>query len=226
MSNTIKIIIADDQKLFVDSLRTVIELLSEEILILGTANNGFEVIELVEQKQPDIILLDVRMPEMDGVEVAKYLYENYPKIRIVMLTTFDDDDYVQEALKYNAVGYILKDIPLPELISILPVINEGTVMLSQKIASKILAKRNENTAIKKGQKNLGKQDSLFPEWYDDLTPRELDILKFVALGYDNNEIADELCIAEQTVKNHISIIYSKLGVHRRLQAMRLGHSLL
>ena len=165
------------------------------------------------------------MPKMDGVETAKYISVNYPKIKIVMLTTFDDDDYVQEALKYNVVGYILKDTPLTELITMIPIVNEGTVLISQKVAKKLLSGHHHKNMGQSASITDEKLDSM-PEWYDKLTPRELEILVCVAQGLDNGEIADSLCIAEQTVKNHISIIYSKLGVHKRLQAMRLGSSLL
>lgn len=223
--NKIKVLLADDQQLFLDSLKTVIGYLSDEIEIIGTASNGLEVISFIQQEIPDLILLDVRMPEMDGIEVVKYLSTHYSDIKIVMLTTFDDDDYVQEALKYNAVGYVLKDTPLTDFIKMIPTVTEGTVLISQKVAKRILSGQIQELHHDKND-DIDEISNITPDWYDDLTPRELDVLTCVAQGLDNAEIAQTLCIAEQTVKNHVSIIYSKLGVHKRLQAMRLGRSIL
>jgi DNA-binding NarL/FixJ family response regulator len=223
-SPVIRVVLADDQRLFIDSLKTVIENTVENIQVVGVAYNGYEAIECVRNQRPDIVLLDVRMPDLDGVKAAKEIGDKYPETKIVMLTTFDDDEYVQEALKYKAVGYILKDIPLTELISVLPAIHDGTFMISQKVASRLLAQVNQ-IAGPVGPGHGGREDAL-PDWFDELTAREREVLVCIAEGLDNREIAEKLFIAEQTVKNHISVIYSKLGVHKRLQAMRLGKSIL
>ena len=223
-SQTIRVVLADDQRLFIDSLKTVIETIVENIQVVGVAYNGRDAIECVARERPDIVLLDVRMPGMDGVKAAKEIGDRYPDTKIVMLTTFDDDEYVQEALKYKAVGYILKDIPLTELISVLPAIHDGTFMISQKVASKLLSQMNKS--LDSVEADHAEKDDGLPEWFDDLTAREREILVCIAEGLDNREIAAKLFIAEQTVKNHISVIYSKLGVHKRLQAMRLGKSIL
>lgn len=216
----IRLMLVDDQKLLVKSLKRVIESMDDNMTVVATASDGNEALELLKSVQPDILLLDVRMPGMDGVETARHVSTRYPKIQIVMLTTFDDDDYIKEALKYGVVGYILKDIEPTDLISCIRAIDSGSVLISPSVAAKLF---NQIQHFEKKEKNntITEADSI-PPWMKSLSPRERDVLKLIAKGLTNRQIADKLFIAEQTVRNHVSIIYSKLGVHNRISTMKLA----
>lgn len=207
-----KILLADDQVLFVESLKTVIEIRAPDISVVGIAHNGMEAIKLVEKYKPQIVLMDVRMPVLDGVEATRAIHVKFPEVYIIMLTTFDDDTYVKKALSYGAVGYLLKDIAPSELIASLRAIKKGPMLISPSVAAKLL-----DHAYGGGFHN---NDSDRETLLKSLSPREREILDLMAQGYDNREIASELVIAEQTVKNHVSIIYDKLGVRDRVQAIQ------
>lgn len=209
----IKLLLVDDQTLFVESLKTVLKTRAKDMTVLGVANDGPTALAMVAVEQPDIILMDVRMPGMNGVETTRQIKEKYPLIKVLMLTTFDDDDYVVEALKLGAVGYLLKDMPPAELIKAIREVHEGGVLISPKVAAKIVDKLIN--PVKERSPN-SEQNSLANE----LSNREKEVLRLLAQGLDNKEIAARLFIAEQTVKNHVSVIYSKLGVHDRVQALR------
>ncbi|HYH05135.1 MAG TPA: response regulator transcription factor [Bacillota bacterium] len=215
----IRILLVDDQMLFVESLRTVIETRSPDIKVVGVAHDGAAALQLVASLQPDVILMDVRMPKMDGVESTRRIKEQFPEARVLMLTTFDDDHYVVEALRLGAVGYLLKDMPPAELISAVKAVHEGGVLISPKVATKLVAKLSAPPAAKPPEtpEQPKTTDPVF-----DLSSREQEILQLMAAGLDNREIAAKLYIAEQTVKNYVSIIYSKLGVRDRVQASRLA----
>lgn len=216
----IKVVLADDQILFVESLKTVLETRAKDISVVGIAHDGLQAIELAEKEHPDIVLMDVRMPNMDGVEATRTINERYPEIQVVMLTTFDDDEYVREALHYGAVGYLLKDIPPYELITSVRAVKEGAVLISPVIANKLVEQiyRNDNKSSTESE-----HPNAEPSWIGSLSKREKEVLNQISQGYDNKEIAKRLFIAEQTVKNHVSVIYSKLGAHNRMQAMQLAN---
>jgi DNA-binding NarL/FixJ family response regulator len=218
MSKKIQIILVDDQTLFVESLRTVLETRAEDMEVIGVAFDGSKAVELVGECHPDVVLMDVRMPVMNGVESTKLIKEQYPDIKVLMLTTFDDDQYVVEALRLGAVGYLLKDMPPAELISAVRAVHEGGVLISPKVATKLVEKIASPAEKEKEPASTTPNSSL---WVNELSDREKKILQLMAQGLDNKEIAKTLFIAEQTVKNHVSIIYSKLGVRDRVQASRL-----
>lgn len=209
----IRVALADDQVLFVESLKNVLRTRARDIEVVGIAHDGEQAISLVETTQPDLILLDVRMPTMDGVEATRAIHEAHPDIIIVMLTTFDDDEYVYRALEHGAVGYLLKDIPPSELIASIRALREGAVLVSPTIASKLLRRAHRGNA--KGAAPIDTP----PRWLSDLTARELQVLTLMVQGMDNREIAADLDLAEQTIKNAVSVIYSKLGVRSRVQAV-------
>ena len=165
------------------------------------------------------VLMDVRMPVMNGVESTKLIKEGYPETKVLMLTTFDDDQYVVDALRLGAVGYLLKDMPPMELISAVRAVYEGGVLISPKVATKLVNKLKAISEKELEELNINNRDAI--SWADELSSREKRILQLMARGLDNKEIAKTLYIAEQTVKNHVSIIYSKLGVRDRVQASRL-----
>lgn len=210
----IKLLLVDDQTLFVESLKTVLRTRAKDMIVIGVANDGPTALMMVATEQPDIILMDVRMPGMNGVETTSQIKEKYPWIKVLMLTTFDDDDYVVEALKLGAVGYLLKDMPPADLIKAIREIYEGGVLISPKVAAKIVDKLVSPIGKRR---NLDSEANLL---VNDLSNREKEVLRLLAQGLDNKEIATRLFIAEQTVKNHVSVIYSKLGVHDRVQALR------
>ena len=209
----IRIILADDQKLFVESLKAVIESRSENIEVVGIAYNGKEAIELVKKLRPDIALLDVRMPVMNGVEATRIIRHKYPDTQIVILTTYDDDVFVHDALSKGAVGYLLKETQPSNLIMSLLAVKEGAVLISPTIAQKL---------VKQLDNPLQHTSSTYQShWLDELTKREKEVLLLLAQGYNNKAIAEELFIEEQTVRNHVSMIYSKIGIHDRIEVMLL-----
>lgn len=206
----IRIVLADDQKLFVESLRSVMESRSEDIEVVGIAYNGKDAVDLVRSRRPDIALLDIRMPVMDGVEATAVIRQKYPATQVVILTTYDDEVYVHEALSKGAVGYLLKETQPSNLIMCLMAVKEGSVMISPAIAM-MLAKRLGATVQRTGPDAAAGRE--------DLTKREKEVLLLLSEGLNNKEIAEKLFIEEQTVRNHVSMIYSKVGVHDRIELM-------
>ena len=222
----IRVLLADDQVLFVESLRTVLETRAEDFEVVGVAFNGREAVEQVMkmQPQPDLILMDVRMPEMDGVQATRIIHEAYPSVHVMMLTTFDDGTYVVEALNHGAAGYMLKDIPPNELIVALRAVCNGSVIISPLVANKLLRmKESDPRHDESTDSRVGASSKTSFLRY--LSRREIEILQLIGKGHDNALIARKLNIAEQTVKNHVSVIYSKLNLHNRVQVMKLATSL-
>ncbi len=212
----IDILLVDDQILFIESLKSVIETIAPDITVVDIAHNGKEALECIQRTPPEIVLLDVRMPVMDGVETVKIIHEHYPDIKVMMLTTFDDDEYVHEALKYGAAGYMLKDVPPENLVDSIRAIKTGTIQVSPQVMVKLIEFADGDA---------------FPQFPKDaikivekLSKREQEILFLLSIGLDNIRIGEKLFIAEQTVKNHVSKIYSKLDVHDRLSAIKLAKS--
>jgi DNA-binding NarL/FixJ family response regulator len=213
----IKVLLADDQKLLAESLRMVLETRAGDIAVVGVAANGKEALQLVKTEQPDVVLMDVRMPVLDGVESTRVLKTKFPQVKVLMLTTFEDDEYVVKALHLGAVGYLLKDIPIEDLIQAVRTAHQGGVLLAPRVISKLADRLFQidylNPALPRGDA---------PAWLESLNNRERDILCLLAKGYDNREIAARLYLAEQTVKNYVSVIYCKMGVRDRIQALRLA----
>jgi DNA-binding NarL/FixJ family response regulator len=214
----LRLLLVDDQILFVESLKIVLEKISADIQVVGVASNGLNALELVEAEKPDVVLMDVRMPEMSGVKCTRIILERYPEVKVLMLTTFDDDEYVFEALSYGAAGYLLKNVPPLELVSAIHSVYEGGVTIAPKVASK-LVKRLVTPADEKHETNdfTGKL-----HWINDLSNREKEVLILIAQGFDNKEIAKRLYIGEQTVKNYVSVIYFKLGIRDRVYVARMA----
>lgn len=205
----IKVIIADDQELIRQSLQIVLET-KEDIEVIGTAKDGREVINLVRKEKPDVILMDVRMPEMDGVQCTKIIKDQYPQIKIIILTTFDDDEFVFSALKHGASGYLLKGISMDELEQAIHTVHAGGAMINPDVATKVvdffseMAQSNYDVMIQ-------------PENISDITDAEWDIIKLVGRGMSNKEIAQYLKLSEGTVRNYLSTILSKLNLRDRTQ---------
>ena len=211
----IRVLLVDDQILFAETLQTVITMKAEDIEIVGRVYNGREAVDAALRLNPDIILMDVRMPVLDGVKAAREIHSLRPDIRIMMLTTFDDDAYVHDALEGGAVGYLLKNMPSDELINSIRAVNNGTLQISPSVASQLMG-------IQNGADDDRDQDDAGGAEYsiEELSRREREVLYLMSRGYDNIHIAAKLFLAEQTVKNHISRIYHKLHLHDRMSAMK------
>lgn len=217
----LKILLVDDQILFAESLKTFLVNYAPDIEVLGISQNGKEACDFVQNKKPDIILMDVHMPVMDGVEAVKNIKANFPEIKIIMLSTYDEDEYVRSALLSGASGYLLKDISPTELIISIRALNAGTLQISPSIAQKLI----QNTYVEaENTSQTSNMDFNKFEWLNTLTKREREVFTLIATGHDNEEIAEKLDLALQTVRNQVSTIYSKLGVKDRFEIIRLANS--
>lgn len=201
--------IADDQELIRQSLLIVLSV-KPNIAIIGTAKDGREVLELMKKERADVILMDIRMPEMDGVVCTKIIKERYPDTKIIILTTFDDDEFVFSALKYGASGYLLKGISIDELDKAIQTVHNGGAMINPEIASKVVELFSEMA-----QSNY--DITIEAHNVHDLTDAEWEIVKLVGRGMSNKEIAEKVSLSEGTVRNYISTILSKLGLRDRTQ---------
>jgi DNA-binding NarL/FixJ family response regulator len=215
----IRLLIVDDQVLFLESLSTFLRNYAEDIEVVGLARNGREAVEKAAALRPDIILMDVHMPVMDGVEATGRLLERQPGVRILILSTYDEDEYVRNALKLGAAGYLLKDISPTELIASIRALKGGAVQISPQIVAKLMKSviSEEPSPVREIAGRL--------EWFKSLTPREREVFTLIATGYDNAQIAEELHMADHTVRNHVSMIYSKLGVQDRFQIIQLANKI-
>jgi DNA-binding NarL/FixJ family response regulator len=210
----LKILLADDQALFAESLRTFLNNYAGDMTVIGIARNGKEAVAMAAGSRPAVILMDLRMPEMDGVEAVRRIKGDYPDIKIIMLSTYHEDALVRSALLAGASGYLLKDISPTELIAAIRALNTGIMQISPEIARALVEKRYGT-----GEKPGGGEEAF--EWLKDLTRRERDIFTLLATGYDNERIAEKFGLAVQTVRNQVSTIYSKLGVKDRFEIIRL-----
>ncbi len=205
----IKILIADDQELIRQSLQIILNN-EADFEVTDAVANGLEVVRSVRKNRPDIILMDIRMPEMDGVVCTQIIKENYPDIKIIIVTTFDDDEYVFNALKYGASGYMLKGASMKELSDAIRKVYQGNAMINGDIASKVV-----KLFSKMAQSNLSIQVDELQS--DSLKENEWQIIVQVGSGLSNKEIATKLNLSEGTVRNSLSIILSKLGLRDRTQ---------
>jgi DNA-binding NarL/FixJ family response regulator len=221
----LKVLLADDQVLFVEGLRTFLVNYAEDMTVVGIARNGHEAVDMTGKLCPDIILMDVRMPEMDGVEAVRIIKSKYPGVKTIMLSTYDEDEFVRAALLGGASGYLLKDISPTELITAIRVLKNNIIQISPEIVHAMVQQLyNGGEKVPDGF-NGGTAVSDTLPWLKRLTAREREIFTLIATGYDNEKIAKKLNLALQTVKNHVSIIYSKLGVNDRFEIIRLANRL-
>lgn len=211
-----RVLIADDQRLFAEGIKTLIKTRTGDIEVVGIARDGEEAVELARSERPDVILMDVCMPKVDGVEAVRRIRKEQPDIAILVLTTFDDDEYVLEALRSGAIGYLLKDMPIEDLIATIQGIRAGAVVMAPSVANNLVRSLQQTMA---GPKRQTAAD-VPPRWVDSLSPRERQILALIAQGCNNYDIGSRLAIGEQTVKNYVSSIYDKLSLHDRIQVMR------
>jgi len=198
----VKLLIVDDDSLIRKSLSVMLSR-EDDVIVVGEAENGAKAIELCKTQTPDVILMDIRMPEMDGISATRQIKTLYPHIRIMMLTTFDDKTNIEQALAVGADGYLLKTEEISNIIGKLRTMRDGVGVLDIKVLKKLAPQ--ENPAL------------------EQLTPRERDIIQFVAKGLTNKEIAAELFLSEGTVRNNIMTIMEKLNVKNRTQLGFIWH---
>src|SRR5574344_2578787 len=215
----LRILLVDDQSLFAQSLQTFLMNYAEDMQVLGIAANGKEACDFVEKDTPDVILMDVRMPVMDGVAATRYIKAMHPNIKIIMLSTYDEEDLVRSSLLTGASGSLLKDISPTELIISIRALNSGMVQISPSLAQKLI----QSTYIDHPAEDTSANSSF--EWLKTLTKREREIFALIATGHDNDEIAAKLGLAVQTVRNQVSTIYSKLDVKDRFEIIRLANKI-
>lgn len=205
----IKVVIADDQELIRESLRIVLGT-HEDLKVVDVASDGFEVLQILKRENVDIVLMDIRMPGMDGVYCTKMLKEQFPQVKVIILTTFDDDDFVFSALKYGASGYLLKGVGMDELYKAILTVYSGGAMINPDIATKVFSMfskmSQDNMSIQIDESSI--KDISKPEWR---------VIQLVGFGLSNKEIAQKLFLSEGTVRNYLSSILSKLCLRDRTQ---------
>lgn len=205
----IKILIADDQAIVAEGLGALLSIV-DDFEVVKTVENGAEVLDELEKIQVDVILMDIRMPIMNGVDCTEHVVKEYPDTKVLILTTFDDDEYIIQAINNGAAGYMLKDLSAEKLSAAIRNVYHGNTVMHQKITQKIVMGLNKEKGNKQFVRTI--KGEL-------LTPREEEILKLIAKGHTNGEIADELFLSIGTVKNYITLIYNKLDIKGRTKLM-------
>ncbi len=209
---TIRVVLADDQALVRGGFRMILE--SEaDLEVVGEASDGGEAASLVEQLEPDVVLMDVRMPEVDGIEATRRIVESGSAARVVVLTTYDADENVFAALRAGASAFLLKDVRPGDLIEAVRIVARGDALLAPAVTRRLLDRLTESLPDTEPQ----------PVDLGPLTDRELEVLRLVALGLSNAEIAKRLVVTEATVKTHVSSVLRKLGLRDRVQAVVLAY---
>lgn len=205
----IKVLIADDQELIRQSLQIVLNT-RKNMRVTDVVSNGQEVIQSIRKEMPDVILMDIRMPKMDGVQCTKIIKENYPQIKIIILTTFDDDEFVYNALKFGASGYLLKGVSMEELAEAIATVHSGRAMINPDIATKVVKLFSQ---MAKADYSIQVEERNTKE----LTRTEWRVVEQVEYGGSNKEIAERLNLSEGTVRNYLSAVLNKLGLRDRTQ---------
>jgi len=202
----VRVMLVDDQKILLEGLETLISLRSN-IQIVATAQSGEEALERLREVVPDVVLMDIRMPGMGGVKATEAILERYPHVIVLILTTFDDDAYIIEALSNGASGYLLKDIDGDKLVQAIYEALSGNLLLTGKVANKLaLSIRKQNNRFDRLGEEL------------ELSPRELDLARLLMEGHNAKEMAEKLFLTQGTVKNYLSDIYAKIGTNDRAKA--------
>lgn len=213
-SSSITVFIADDQAMVRQGFGALLAA-QPDISVVGDAPDGRVAVAEVARLRPDVVLMDVRMPEMNGLDAARHILADTrePKTRVLMLTTFDLDDYVYEALGLGASGFLLKDAPADELVRAVRVVADGQALLAPTVTRRLIADVTRRRAPRRARDRA----------LDALTPRELEVLELIAHGLSNQEIAAKLYVAEQTVKTHVGKVLGKLQLRDRAQAVVLAY---
>ena len=207
---SIRVLVADDQSMVRAGFRLLLGD-EEDIEVVAEASNGREAVEKAERFQPTVVLMDIRMPELDGLEATRRILATSPAARVLILTTFDLDEYIYEALRAGASGFVLKDDPPEQLIAAIHTVAAGNALLSPSVTKRVI---KQFTGIRR---------SAPPPALDELTARERDILQLIAEGLSNAEIGERLFISETTVKTHVTHVLQKLNLRDRVQAVVLAY---
>jgi DNA-binding NarL/FixJ family response regulator len=202
---TVKVIICDDQAIVRDGLTMLLKL-EADIEVVGIADDGDEAVDMVAKERPDLVLMDLKMPVMNGVEATRQIKDKYPEVKILVLTTYDDDEWVFDAIRAGASGYLLKDTPRGELVKAIRGTVSGKTFLDPSVAGKVL------------ERVSGRETQPATLITSKLTDREIEVLHLIAKGLSNADIAKQLFLSEGTVRNYVSAILAKLGVSDRTQA--------
>ena len=208
---TIRLLICDDQAIVCEGLRAILEPVLN-IEVIGVANNGVDALELTRRLQPDVVLMDLKMPRMNGIQATRAIREQFPDVRVLVLTTYDEDEWVIDAIRYGAVGYLLKDTPQEDLLKAIVETMKGWSHIDPQVAGKILQRvAHQPAQVLPDQRQI-----------EQLSIREREVLRLLATGLSNTEIAQTLYLSDGTIKNYMSVIFSKLGVADRTQAAILA----
>ena len=202
----IRVLLVDDQTLIRQGLESLLTM-SDALTICGQASDGEEAINVIDSVQPDVVLMDIRMPRMDGIEATRHLRQTHPQLPILILTTFDDHELIIKAIAAGAKGYLLKDVSLETLVDAIRALVDGGTWLQPAITERIVNSLTHNT------------NKTAPVLIEPLTDKELAVLRLMAAGLSNQEIADSLFKSTGTIKNQVSSIMAKLGVHDRTRAV-------
>jgi DNA-binding NarL/FixJ family response regulator len=205
---SVRVVVADDQALVRGGFRMILDA-KDDIDVVGEASDGGEALALVEDLEPDLVLMDVRMPSLDGIEATRRIVASGSRARIIMLTTYDVDEYVFAALRAGASGFMLKDVRPPELVEAIRVVARGDALLAPTVTRRLLDRFAGTFS----------DSAAPPPDLGELTEREVEVLRFVALALSNAEIAARLHLTEATVKTHVSVVLRKLGLRDRVQAV-------
>lgn len=224
-TSRIRVLLVDDQTLLRESFRRLLELEGKDIEVIGAAADGQDALEQMERldranRLPHVVLMDIRMPRLNGVEATRALLQRWPAVRVMMLTTFDDEDYIVEGLRAGATGYLLKDTSSEQLVQAIHAVFRGEAPLQPSVAAKLVARIARSPSAEPSARSASPSTPTGPSapYADELTERERDILRLLARGDSNREIGEALFITEGTVKNHVSSILSKLALRDRTQA--------
>jgi DNA-binding NarL/FixJ family response regulator len=210
----IRVLIADDQALVRAGFRMILDA-EADLEVVGEASDGAEAVAQAQKLKPDVVLMDIRMPELDGIEATRRVVsgDGEQPVRVLMLTTFDLNEYVYEALRAGASGFLLKDVPPEQLAAGIRVVADGDALLAPSITRRLIEEFAQATPAAAEP----------PKGLDELTPRELEVFRLIARGLSNGEIAAELVVSETTVKTHVARVLMKLGLRDRVQAVVLAY---
>jgi DNA-binding NarL/FixJ family response regulator len=208
----IGVLVVDDQSMVREGFAALLAA-QPDIDVLGTAGDGQEAVELARKVAPDVVLMDVRMPRLDGIEATRILLAEEPAPKVLVLTTFDLDDHIYAALRAGASGFLLKHAPAAELLHAVRVVAAGEALLAPEVTQRLIAHYLAT----------GPATTTVPPTLAALTPRETEVLRLVGRGLSNREIAEELVVVEQTAKTHVSRVFAKLGLRDRAQAVVLAY---
>jgi DNA-binding NarL/FixJ family response regulator len=217
VTDPVRVVIADDQQLVRTGFRLILSA-EDDLDVVAEAGDGLEAVEVVGREHPDVVLMDIRMPELDGIEATRRIVASGSRTRVLMLTTFDLNEYVYEALRAGASGFLLKDTPAEQLAEGIRVVARGDALLAPSVTRRLLDEFSRGGSAAPVEAPPAPVPGL-----DELTSRELEVFRLLARGLSNAEIAAELVVSETTVKTHVARVLMKLGVRDRVQAVVLAY---